>query len=220
MTAVSALTPNDYRRYYMARPFFYNRDERSRSRTFILSALLIATCLLALSFAFAGEQNSLDIHKEIIERKVQRALTFLYDAEPGARAVLESFSGYAVFTTYGSERGPATGEIGRGIAFNNKTGERTFMNVLPFETQPAKPLKYFRFIFAFSTNEAFDRFIDGRFQVNGEKDLPPQSAGIVTIPVGAVFIEPAIFLYQLTDDGLTTELIAKHTKYYRNNKLN
>jgi hypothetical protein len=204
----------------MARPFSYNRDDRSRSRTFILSALLIATCLLALSFAFAGEQSSLDTQKELIERKVQMALNRLYDAEPSARAVLESFSGYAVFTAYGSERGPATGEAGRGIAFNNKTGERTFMNVLPFEAQPIKALEHFRFIFVFSADEPFDRFVDSGFQVNGEADLPSQSAASVNIPAGAVFIEPAIFLYQLTDDGLTSELIARHTKYYRNSKLN
>jgi hypothetical protein len=175
---------------------------------------------LALSFAFAGEKSSLDIQKEIIERKVRRTLALLYDAEPSARAVLESFSGYAVFTNYGSERCHTSGEAGRGIAFNNKTGERTFMNVLPFEKQPAKPLKNFRFVLAFSADEPFDRFVDSRFQINGEEDLPPQAAGSVNIPAGAVFIEPAIFIYQLTEDGLTSELIAQHTKYYSNNKLN
>jgi hypothetical protein len=33
-------------------------------------------------------------------------------------------------------------------------------------------------------------------------------------------ISPGVWLYQLTDDGLAAELIAKGTKYYKDDNLN
>ena len=37
---------------------------------------------------------------------------------------------------------------------------------------------------------------------------------------GAMSVRPGVWLYQITDDGLTLELTAKGTKYYKDGDLN
>ncbi len=185
-----------------------------------MSTVLLVTGLFVLAHASANGPTPAEIKKEIIEKKVVSTLNLLFDAQPAAQAILENSAGYAVFADFGSNRSPDRGENGRGIAFNNRSGERTFMNVLAFMQRTRAERKKFRYILVFTADEPFDRFVAEGLQIDELGTFAPELTVPAMTSSGALMIEPAVFLYQLTDDGLTAELIAQYTKFYKDTSLN
>ncbi len=65
-----------------------------------------------------------------IDVQTEKILSELYEVSPAARSHIKSAAGYAVFSNFGMKILFAGGGSGKGLALNNRTGERTYMKML------------------------------------------------------------------------------------------
>jgi lipid-binding SYLF domain-containing protein len=81
-------------------------------------------------------------------------------------------------------------------------------------------VKKFRLIWVFENTGDLDHFINSGWEFGGQATVAALASGEGGALAGAMSISPGVWLYQLTDDGLAAELIAKGTKYYKDDNLN
>jgi lipid-binding SYLF domain-containing protein len=81
-------------------------------------------------------------------------------------------------------------------------------------------IKKFRLIWVFETRAALDRFIQQGWQLGGQAGYTAKASGKGSGLAGAAAVEPGVWLYQLTDDGLAAEITVKGSRYYKDDDLN
>jgi len=161
-----------------------------------------------------GEQRT-----SILKRS-DEVLAALYRSQPSSKYSVENAYGYATFSNFGVKILFAGSGTGRGIAVNNKTRERTFMNMAEVQAGLGIGVKKFMLIWVFQNKSVFDKFVNTGWQIGAQASAAAKAGGSGGSLQGAVAVAPGIWLYQLTDAGLALELTAKGTKYYRDNDLN
>lgn len=77
----------------------------------------------------------------------------------------------------------------------------------------------FALSFAQSQN-GFADFVQAGWQAGAQTTAAAQAQGQGAAFQGPVSIQPGVWLYQLTDEGLALEATAKGTKYYKDDQLN
>ena len=81
-------------------------------------------------------------------------------------------------------------------------------------------IKKFRQVWVFETQKAFDDFVQSGWQAGAQTTAAAQAQGQGAAFQGAASVQPGVWLYQLTDEGLALEATAKGTKYYKDDALN
>ena len=183
-----------------------------------LCHLALAACLVlpALGLAATKEEKQADVRET-----AQATLERLYKAQPSAKAAIEKSAGYAVFSNFGMKIFVAGGGSGSGIAVNNKTKQETFMKMVEVQAGLGIGVKKFRVIFVFETAGKLNEFINQGWEIGAQASAGAQVGGQgAQLYSGAMSITPGVWLYQLSDEGLSAELTAKGTKYYKDAALN
>lgn len=187
-------------------------------RSKFLMVLLMGILLLATTAtAFAATVQE---QREETRHKVAETLNKLYERKPSARTALKNAEGYAVFVNTGIKLGILGDSHGRGLAYNNKTGEEIFMRMKEFQAGLGLGIKEYALIFAFIDKTAWDRFISSKVSFGGQADVTADDGVNGGSFEGAVQAAPGTFVYQMTTKGLAAELSLKGTNYYRDKKLN
>jgi lipid-binding SYLF domain-containing protein len=158
--------------------------------------------------------------RETILRQSGEILDALYKSEPQAREIVEKAYGYATFSNFGVKILFAGSGTGRGVAVNNQTHEKTFMNMAELQAGLGLGVKKFMLIWVFENEKTFNRFVNSGWEIGGQASAAAKAKGKGASFQGAVQIASGIWLYQLTNAGLAVELTAKGTKYYKDNNLN
>ena len=168
------------------------------------------------------EEKQARIKKERaeIQTRVKETLGRLYQVQPRAKQAVQNAEGYAVFSNFGMKLGIVGGGSGKGLAVNNKTGKETFMKMLEVQGGLGYGAKTFSQIFVFLTKGAFNNFVEQGWTFGGQATAAAKHEDTGESLQEAVAVAPGIYLYQLTDTGLSAELTAKGTKYYQNDDLN
>ncbi|MCU0970718.1 MAG: YSC84-related protein [Gammaproteobacteria bacterium] len=164
----------------------------------------------------AGRQEKQDEIRAMAKRTLER----LYFAQPTARGVVERAAGYAVFSNFGMKIFVAGGGSGDGVAVNNKSGAETFMKMAEIQAGLGFGIKEFRVVFVFETEQALGRFVESGWELGGEATAAAQISGMGDAYAGAYSVSPGVWMYQLTDTGLSLQLTVKGTKYWKNPDLN
>lgn len=158
--------------------------------------------------------------RESALKKSEEVLKALYKSQPKAQAVLEGAYGYATFSNFGVKIFLAGSGSGRGVAVNNATKEKTFMNMAEIQAGLGLGIKKFMLIWVFENEKAFNEFVNSGWEIGAQASAAAKAGDAGGSIQGAVAIAPGIWLYQLTEAGLALELTAKGTKYYKDNDLN
>ncbi|GHF21023.1 hypothetical protein GCM10017044_14930 [Kordiimonas sediminis] len=181
-------------------------------------ARLLATGLLIISLAlptFASDTK----RAKIMEMK-QDVIAQLLQEEPGAKKELDNSVGYAVFSNVGVNVIFLSGGGGRGVAINNKTGEKTFMKMASAGVGLGLGVKDFRAVFIFRTQKAFDYFIDKGWDLSAQADAAAQSGDKGGEGSVADNISEEVSVYQITKNGIALQATLQGTKYWKDKKLN
>lgn len=191
-----------------------------------------ATILIVLLFCFSALSDTalalpafLDRRapekqqRDILERS-EEVLSALYEHQPDAKDKLKSAYGYATFSNFGMKIFFAGGGSGRGLAVNNKTQQKTFMNMAEIQAGLGLGIKKFMLVWVFENEKAFHEFVNSGWAIGGQASAAAKAGDKGGSYQGAVAIADGIWLYQLTDAGLALELTVKGTKYYKDNDLN
>ena len=201
-----------------------------------LTFLATALCLAAPA-AFAQISNPLQQVENAVEgelhpsdaavvqgrqqvREVAReSLASLYEIAPGARRAIERSAGYAVFSTFGVKLFFAGGTSGKGMVVNNRTSRETFMRMLQVQGGLGFGIAQNRLIFVFTTQEALNNFINQGWEFGAQANISAMAGGQGGMFTGAASIAPGVYLYQLTQNGLSATLTVAGTKFFRDPQL-
>ena len=201
-----------------------------------LTFLATALCLAAPA-AFAQLSNPLQQVENAVEgelhpsdaaivqgrqqvREVAReSLASLYEIAPGARRAIERSAGYAVFSTFGVKLFFAGRPSGNGMVVNNRTSRETFMRMLQVQGGLGFGIAQNRLIFVFTTQEALNNFINQGWEFGAQANVSAMAGGQGGMFTGAASIAPGVYLYQLTQNGLSATLTVAGTKFFRDPQL-
>ena len=150
----------------------------------------------------------------------QDALASLYETAPGTRRAIERAAGYAVFSTFGVKLFFAGGTTGKGLVVNQRTQRQTFMKMVQVQGGLGFGVNQNRLVFVFTTEKALRNFIDQGWEFGGQANLSAMAGGKGGMLSGAAAVAPGVYLYQLTETGLSATLTVSGTKFFKDPDLN
>ena len=122
--------------------------------------------------------------------------------------------GYAVFSNTGINLLLLSTGNGYGVAHDNATGKETYMRMFTAGVGIGLGVKDFRGIFIFSTQEAFDTFVEQGWQAGAQADAAAKVGEKGGAADSAIDVAPGVELYQLTKNGLALQATIQGTKYW------
>ena len=150
----------------------------------------------------------------------QDALATLYEIAPNTRRVIERSAGYAVFSTFGVKLFFAGGTTGKGMVVNKRTQRQTFMKMIQVQGGLGFGVNQNRLIFVFTNEQALRNFINQGWEFGGQANLSAMVQGQGGQFSGAAAVSPGVYLYQLTNTGLSATITVSGTKYFKDADLN
>ena len=176
-----------------------------------------------LENAITGERPSqadLAAARQEVQAAAQSALTSLYAMQPSARRDIERAVGYAAFSTFGMKLMIAGGTSGKGMAVNKRTGKQTYMKMLQVQGGLGFGISQNQLIFVFTSEQALSDFINIGWEFGGQTNLSAMAGGEGGMFTGAAQISPGVYLYQITETGLSATLTVAGTKFFMDSDLN
>jgi len=173
----------------------------------------------ALPAGVPNESKIIQARQQVREMS-QDSLATLYEVAPGTRRVIEHSAGYAVFSTFGLKLFFAGGTTGKGVVVNNRTQRQTFMKMVQVQGGLGFGVNQNRLIFVFTNEKALRNFIDQGWEFGGQANLSAMANGQGTQFSGAAAVSPGVYLYQLTNTGLSATITVSGTKYFKDSDLN
>lgn len=158
--------------------------------------------------------------RQVILDQSSEVLSKLYQSQPEAKAAIEKAYGYATFSNFGVKIFFAGSGSGRGLAVNNKTQQKTFMNMAEVQAGLGLGVKKFMLVWVFDNEKVFNSFVSSGWELGGQASVAAKAGDTGAAYQGAMQVASGVYVYQLTDSGLALELTAKGTKYYKDNDLN
>jgi len=177
--------------------------------------ILALLCLLPFPVLADAAQDRVKIRDMRI-----KTLTRLYREEPESRRAIESAAGYAVFSSGGVNVIFFSAAYGSGLAYNNKTGKETFMEMASGGIGIGLGVKDYRLVFVFRTRDAFRQFVDSGWDFSGQADAAAKASIDGGEFSGAIDVMPGVKVYQLTEAGLALQATLQGTKYWTDDDLN
>ena len=106
------------------------------------------------------------------------------------------------------------------LLIDNATGKETYMRMFTAGVGIGLGVKDFRGIFIFSTQEAFDTFVEQGWQAGAQADAAAKAGEKGGAADSAIDVAPGVELYQLTKNGLALQATIQGTKYWKDEDLN
>ena len=169
--------------------------------------------------AGAQDEAALIQKRQQVREMAREALASLYEVQPAARFAVDHAAGYAVFSTFGIKIFFAGGQTGNGVVVNQRTHRDTFMKMVKVQAGLGFGASKDRMIFVFETVSAMRDFVNQGWDFGGGANVSAmvqQQGGTFT---GAVSVFPGVYLYQLTDTGLSASLTLSGTKFFKDPDL-
>jgi lipid-binding SYLF domain-containing protein len=189
---------------------------------------IAAIAVFALTMETAGFAQTTPSSDPKIEKKraevrkmAEDTRIRLYKAEPSAQSALERGAGYAVFSNTGVKILVGGSGKGKGVAVDNRTKKEVFMKMLELQVGLGVGVKKFSVVFVFENETAFNKFVNSGWEMGGQADAAATAGeGKGGGLAGAVSVSDGVWMYQLTDKGISLSLTAKGTKYSKDDDLN
>ena len=165
-------------------------------------------------------QSDIAAARQEVQGASQQALSALYAMVPNARAAIEGAAGYAAFSTFGMKLMVAGGTSGKGLAVNRRTGMQTYMKMLQVQGGLGFGINKNQLVFVFSDEQALANFINQGWEFGGQANVSAMAGGEGEMFSGAAAISPGVYLYQITETGLSATLTVSGTKFFVDTDLN
>jgi lipid-binding SYLF domain-containing protein len=158
--------------------------------------------------------------RQQVREMSQDALATLYEVAPGTRRAIDNAAGYATFSTFGIKLFFAGGTTGKGMVVNKRTGRQTFMKMVQVQGGLGFGVNKNRLVFVFTNERALRNFIDQGWEFGGQANLSAMAGGQGAMFSGAASVAPGVYLYQLTETGISATLTVGGTKFFKDDDLN
>lgn len=179
---------------------------------------ILVVALLSASTVSAGDDNE---KKRAKSRKMAaQTLEELNKLQPTSKDAVRKAAGYAVFNNMGTNLLLLSTARGAGIAINNASKQETFMKMISAGAGLGIGVKDYRVVFVFEKAEALNRFLDSGWSGSAQTDAAAKVGKSGAAYSGAVEVDPGVWVYQITKNGLALQLTLQGTKYYKDGDLN
>jgi lipid-binding SYLF domain-containing protein len=185
----------------------------------IAIGMLVSITVIADPATSASKEEIAQAQADIL-KMANETLARLYKLQPSAKNVVSKSAGYAVFSNFGTKIFFIGGGAGKGVVFDRKSKRETFMKMIEAQAGLGLGMKKFRLVWVFEQHKDVTKFVNSGWEFGGQTSAAAKLGDEGGAFAGAMSISPGIWLYQLTDDGLSLELTAKGTKYYKDDDLN
>jgi lipid-binding SYLF domain-containing protein len=150
----------------------------------------------------------------------QETLSQLYRQRPTAQGVVSNASGYAVFSNVNALVFFLGGGGGYGVAVNNSSGEKTYMQMAQIEVGLGLGVQDVRVIFVFHSAQAFYNFVSRGWEFGGQADVAAKARDKGAAATGEISIDAETTIYTMSESGLMAKINLAGTKYWRDANLN
>jgi lipid-binding SYLF domain-containing protein len=152
-----------------------------------------------------------------IDKMAKDTLAELFKTKPEVKAEIAKAAGYAVFSEVGAMVLFVGGAGGSGVAIDNKSKKRTYMNVAQASVGVGAGVKDVRTVLVFKTRPALEEFVNKGWEASGQASAAAAAAdkgGAAS--AGESFLnKDAIHMYQLTPTGLIAEATVAGKKFWK-----
>ena len=180
--------------------------------TVLMCLLMTATTVFAAS---AAEQ------RKQIDALSAKTLEKLYEKYPHAQRIIENECyAWATLSNSGLKLGLFGSAHGRGLAYNNQTGEKVYLRMNEQSVGLGLGAKEYNLIFLINNRDAWDNFIIGKIRFGASAEASADDGVSGGTIEGAEYVAPGIWVFQMTTKGLALEAELKGTKIYKDKKLN
>ncbi|HTR58501.1 MAG TPA: hypothetical protein VMM27_10020, partial [Casimicrobiaceae bacterium] len=152
--------------------------------------------------------------RQEVQDAAAQALVALYAVAPNARRAVESAAGYAAFSTFGMKLMVAGGTSGKGLAVNQRTRAQTYMKMLQVQGGLGFGINKNQMIFVFTSDQALADFINQGWEFGAQANVSAMAGGEGEMFSGAAAISPGVYLYQITETGLSATLTVSGTRFF------
>jgi len=184
------------------------------NKTLHVISVLLLICGLAIA------KDSPDKKREKTRKMADQTLTELYKLQPTAQGAIQKAAGYAVFNNMGTNLLLLSTARGAGIAVNSNAKKETFMKMISAGAGLGVGVKDYRVVFVFENESALNRFLDSGWSGSAQSDAAAKAGKSGAAYSGAVEVDPGVWVYQITKNGLALQLTLQGTKYYKDDDLN
>ena len=198
------------------------KNKLHRRNNSLLRIIMVAVAMLligSLIQLYAKEKPKAEQIKDI-QKMAKETLDKLYKLQPDARAAIAKSAGYAVFSNYGFTFIFVGAGKGKGMAVDNETKKETYMKMWEGQAGFGLGGKKFSVVFAFADKAKFDNFVKKGWDFGGQATAAADTGLDGGAYQGAISVSPGVWVYQMTEKGLALEIMAKGTKYYKDDDLN
>ena len=165
-------------------------------------------------------QEQIAAARQEVQGAAGQALSALYAVVPNARRSIENAAGYAAFSTFGMKLMVAGGTSGKGLAVNQRTRAQTYMKMLQVQGGLGFGINQNQLIFVFTNEQALANFINQGWEFGGQANVSAMAGGEGEMFSGAAAISPGVYLYQITETGLSATLTVSGTRFFVDPDLN
>lgn len=179
-----------------------------------------AALTFVLMIATTANAADADEQRRQIDKLSVDTLERLYAKYPHAESVINNCYAWATLSNSGVKVLFIGSSHGRGLAYNNQTGEKVYLRMKELSAGIGLGAKEYNLIFLLANRDAWENFIIGktRFGFGAEASADDGISG-GTIE-GADYVAPGVWVFQMTTKGLTLEATLKGTKIYKDKNLN
>lgn len=185
----------------------------------IALAALSAALTLSGGNVVAQDESAAFQKRTEIRETAHEALADLYEIVPAARLAIQHAAGYGVFSTFGIKLFFAGGTSGKGMVVDNRTHRTTFMKMLQAQAGLGFGAVKNRLIFVFETRQAMSGFIAQGWEFGGRASLAAAAQREGGSFTGSFSVAPGVYVFELTDTGLSAQLTLAASKFYRDDEL-
>jgi len=108
----------------------------------------------------------------------------------------------------------AGGTRGKGLAVNNRTKVQTYMKMLEVQGGLGFGIDQNQLVFVFTNEQALADFINQGWGFGTQANVSARAGGEGETFSGAASISPGVYLYQITETGLSATLTVSGTRRY------
>ena len=179
---------------------------------------ILAVALLSAIAVRAGDDN--EKKREKSRKMAAQTLGELNKLEPTSKEAIQKAAGYAVFNSMGTNLFLLSTARGAGIAINNANRQEIFMKMISAGAGLGIGVKDYRVVFVFENADALNRFLGSGWSGSAQTDAAAKVGKSGAAYSGAVEVDPGVWVYQITKNGLALQLTLQGTKYYKDGDLN
>ena len=178
------------------------------------------TVVIMLAAGVATAKDSPEQKRTKARKMADQTLQDLYKLQPTSQGAIQKSAGYAVFNNMGTNLLLLSTARGSGIAVDTHSKQETFMKMVSAGAGLGIGVKDYRVIFMFENGKALDHFLNSGWSGSAQADAAAKAGKSGGAYSGATQVEPGVWVYQITKNGLALQATLQDTKYYKDDDLN